>query len=105
MNERNIFVAALQRQNLAERSAFLDEACRDNAGLREQVETLLREHEQLGSFLECPAIGPVGGGQGAEGSQAGLPVAYSPLPIMQEGPGTVIGSYKLLEQIGEGGFG
>jgi hypothetical protein len=56
MNERSIFVAALQQENAADRSAFLDEACSDNAELRQQVEMLLNEHEQLGSFLESPAL-------------------------------------------------
>src|SRR3989475_5751467 len=89
MNERNIFVAALQRSNAANRSAFLDEACAGDKGLRSQVEALLREHDQLGSFLESPAHSPA---------------ATLDEPITER-PGTVIGPYKLLEQIGEGGFG
>src|SRR5262245_50230253 len=89
MNEREIFVAALQRQNAADRSALLAEACGSDASLRGQVEALLCEHEQLGSFLEAPASSPV-------------PTIEEPLT---ERPGTVIGPYKLLEQIGEGGFG
>ena len=36
MNERDIFVAALQRQNAADRSAFLAEACGSDTNLREQ---------------------------------------------------------------------
>jgi WD40 repeat protein/serine/threonine protein kinase len=88
-SERSIFVAALQRPNAADRAAFLDEACGGNVELRRGVDALLREHEQLGSFLEAPA--------------AGSAAAIGAPP--QEGPGTVIGPYKLLEQIGEGGFG
>ncbi len=90
MKERGIFVDALQRQTAAERSAFLTEACGGNADLREQVEALLREHEQLGSFLESPP------------PALAATVAES---TVSERPGTVIGPYKLLEQIGEGGFG
>ena len=48
----------------------------------------------LGSFLAAPAAGPRSG--------------QSPtikLSEITEQPGTVIGPYKLLEQIGEGGFG
>ncbi len=89
MNERDIFIAALQRRDAADRQAFLAEACGSDSDLREQVEALLCEHEQLGSFLEAPASSPVAT---AEERVAGQ-------------PGTVIGPYKLLEQIGEGGFG
>ena len=87
--ERSIFIAALQRENAADRAAFLDEACGGNTDLRREVEGLLREFEQLGSFLESPARGP--------DATVDEPVGA--------GPGTVIGPYKLLEQIGEGGFG
>jgi serine/threonine protein kinase/tetratricopeptide (TPR) repeat protein len=90
MNERDLFIAALKKTQAAARAAFLDEACGDDAGLRAQVEALLREHAQLGSFLETPAPPPV--------------VTVGALSL-REGPGTVIGPYKLLEQIGEGGFG
>jgi serine/threonine protein kinase len=89
MNERDVFIAALQKQSVADRAAFLAEACAGNADLREQVEALLRENEQLGSFLESPA--------------AALTAATD--ERLSERPGTVIGPYKLLEQIGEGGFG
>src|SRR5947209_5705354 len=89
MNERDVFIAALQRENAADRSAFLAEACGGNADLRQQVEVLLRENEQLGSFLESPAAA----------------LAAITDDALAERPGTVIGSYKLLEQIGEGGFG
>jgi tetratricopeptide (TPR) repeat protein/serine/threonine protein kinase len=85
MNERDVFTAALHRPP-EERSAFLDEACHGDALLRQQVDALLREHAQLGSYLESPALATV------------------EEPI-REGPGTVIGPYKVLEQIGEGGFG
>ena len=72
-----------------DRAAFLDEACGSKIDLRCQVEALLSEHDQLGSFLESPAV----------------PLATTVDEPIREGPGTVIGPYKLLEQIGEGGFG
>ena len=31
---------------------FLDKTCGDDAALREEVESLLRAHEQAGSFAE-----------------------------------------------------
>ncbi len=101
MNEREIFIAARQKQSAAEREAFLDQVCGGDHELRRRVATLLQEHAQLGSFLEAPAPGlpsPVVG----EGRGLGATVD---LPPIAEAPGTVIGPYKLLEQIGEGGFG
>src|SRR5262249_22532290 len=58
--------------------------------LRQQVEALLRAQGAAGSFLEPPAPSQVD-------TVDEQPVSTS--------PGTVIGPYKLLEQIGEGGFG
>lgn len=89
MNERAIFIEALQKERPAERAAYLDGACRNDVGLRQQVDTLLREHEQLGSFLEAPA--------------AVMVVTLD--EALTEQPGRVIGPYKLMEQIGEGGMG
>ena len=45
---------------LAERAAFLDAACRATRRLRQRLEALLREHAELGSFLESPpaAVAP-----------------------------------------------
>jgi WD40 repeat protein/serine/threonine protein kinase len=88
MNERAIFEAMLDRKDPSERAAYLNEACGADQALRAQIEGLLKAHEMLGSFL---APSPVPG-----------PTLDEPL---RECPGSVIGPYKLLEQIGEGGFG
>jgi serine/threonine protein kinase len=89
MNERELFIAALHQPGATARAAFLDEVCTDE-GMRRRVESMVREHEQLGDFLESPASPPT--------------AAVEPLPGL-EGPGTLIGPYKLLERIGEGGMG
>src|SRR5215469_4178109 len=95
MNEREIFAIAAQKPTPAECAAYLDEACGADLALRQRIESLLREQADLGSFLESPA--------------AALPAApFAPTiaePQIPEKPGTHIGPYKLLEQIGEGGFG
>ena len=54
MNERSIFMAALEQESLPERSAYVDEACGGDAALRQRVEALLASHEQAGSFLRMP---------------------------------------------------
>jgi serine/threonine protein kinase/tetratricopeptide (TPR) repeat protein len=95
MSDESIFACALAKTDPAERAAYLDEACGADADLRRGVEELLQAHGAAGRFLERPAAAPRGTAeyQPADG--------VSP----REGPGTVIGPYKLLQQIGEGGMG
>src|SRR5215813_6621221 len=50
----SIFVAALEKANPAERTAYLDQACHGDSDLRRQVERLLEAHPQVGSFLQQP---------------------------------------------------
>ncbi|HJT76436.1 MAG TPA: protein kinase [Gemmataceae bacterium] len=85
-----IFLEALERQGREELPRFLDGKCGGDRALRARVEELLRAHQDAGSFLEAPARSPVATADGSG---------------LTEGPGTVLGPYKLLEQIGEGGFG
>src|SRR5262245_17466602 len=89
MDEQAIFAAALE-QDADRRAAFLDEACGTDADLRQRMDNLLKHHDQAGVFFEKPA---------------GEILATAQMPAATELPGTVIGPYKLLEQIGEGGMG
>jgi serine/threonine protein kinase len=56
MNERTIFLNALDEDDPERRRAYLDFACAGNPALRERIETLLRSHEEAGTFLEVPAM-------------------------------------------------
>ncbi len=86
-----IFLAALERISPEERAAYLDDACGQDVELRKRVERLLNAHPKAaGSFLESPP---------AELKRT------EKISQIRERPGMVIGRYKLLEQIGEGGFG
>jgi tetratricopeptide (TPR) repeat protein/serine/threonine protein kinase len=86
--EESIFAQALEISSVAERAAFLDRACGNNQALRAQVEALLRAHERSGDVLDRPQ----------------QLLLTTDLPG-HERPGTMLGPYKLLEQIGEGGMG
>src|SRR5438445_12166388 len=87
ISEESIFMEALQKQTPEERAAFLDQACAD-AELRRSVELLLKAHDKAGHFLQ------------------GVPQNDPTIDQHdRERPGTVIGPYKLLQKIGEGGMG
>src|SRR4051794_10333317 len=68
---KTIFSEALVRQDGAERAAYLDEACRGDAGLRAQVETLLSDHERIGRFLGTAPGAIPSAGHGPEDVRAG----------------------------------
>lgn len=90
MSEESIFAAALERTDPQEREAFLASACAGDPKLRQRIEALLGSHDGAGDFLKVPAADEYG-------------ITY--VSDMAEGPDTVIGPYRLLQQIGEGGFG
>ncbi|HUI58446.1 MAG TPA: protein kinase [Bryobacteraceae bacterium] len=83
-----LFHAALERSP-EDRRAFLDEACGEDAELRRQVETLVSQDEQAGSFLEKPVLADITGEPDAPGSLVGW----------QYGP------YRILSPLGAGGMG
>jgi serine/threonine protein kinase/tetratricopeptide (TPR) repeat protein len=91
LDPESIFWAALNLNSPGQRVKYLDEACGVDASLRAEVESLLAEHPKVERFLEQPALT----------SDTEELIAR---PLLER-PGTVIGPYKLIEQIGEGGVG
>ena len=68
---------------------YLDQVCAGDQALRERVEELLRVHEQEQSFLKS----------------SGDPPPTEAMGELNIASGQQIGRYKLLQKIGEGGFG
>src|SRR5688572_25154327 len=88
-----IFFAALEKRSPQERVRYLAEACGGDTELRSRVECLLAAHPRIGGFLDEPAVAVA-----EQNFSLDLPFTFTPA-------GTVIGRYKLLESIGEGGYG
>jgi WD40 repeat protein/serine/threonine protein kinase len=89
-----IFSSALELSP-EQRPAYLDEACAGDAALRQRVEAMLLGHERANAN---PPTDP-------RSDAADLDVALQVHLIPDEAPGNTIGRYKLLQEIGEGGFG
>src|SRR4051794_24728914 len=87
---RAIFCEALDRNSPTELTDFLDEACHGNSELRRRVEALLHAHAEASGFLQ---------------ERSAHLVDTIARPVPGKGAGTIIGPYKLMEQIGEGGMG
>ena len=84
----------------AQRTPAVDRACGRDAALRARVDTLLRASAAAGDFMADPTVAP-----GADATLDPSAVAAPSTARVGERPGDLIGPYKLLEQIGEGGFG
>src|SRR5580693_17744 len=87
LDERLIFNTACQFEARDARSVYLTQACGDDPVLLARLERLLRAYNN-GGFLQSPAVPEI-----------------SFAPAAEEGAGTQIGPYTLIEEIGEGGFG
>jgi eukaryotic-like serine/threonine-protein kinase len=84
-----IFNAAIALDSSEEQASFLDEACGRDPALRQRIDALLRAHSEAGGFFGGKSPAPT----------------VTEIRATTETVGALIGPYKLLEQIGEGGFG
>jgi hypothetical protein len=86
---KSIFGNVLELSSASERAAYLEQVCEGDPRLHAEVASLLRARQDAAGFLAGP----------------GSDLATTLDERIVERPGTGIGPYKLLEQIGEGGFG
>ncbi len=91
---KELFLSAAEIESPADRAAFLERECGNDTELRCKLEALLHAHDHSGSFL---APGPTSDPTPTGDEQ---PHAES-----SDAPGDVIGPFKLLQKLGEGGMG
>jgi serine/threonine protein kinase/WD40 repeat protein len=96
MNERELFIAALQKEDLAERSDYLESACGDDSELRHRLDELLQEHEQMNDFLESPPD---------ELDSLTLPYLNRLAEPLLAPALSALGDYRILREVGRGGMG
>src|SRR3954463_4927314 len=92
-----------RRMPTKERPAYLDKACSGDPALRQRVEELLEAGEEAGAFLADPACAGQRSPAAADPEKPTRTLRIDSLP--SETVGDRIGRYKLLQQIGEGGWG
>lgn len=88
---KTIFLSALEIDSESDREAFINGKCNDNQTLRREVQRLVDHWKGMGSFMESSP-------------PDGTPSATAECSL-DEKPGTLIGDYKLLQRLGEGGMG
>src|SRR5690348_15045092 len=90
---KDVFLAALEKTVPAERAAFVTAACHGDRELQRRLEALLAAHDRPDSRLDQPL------------QRVDALLQLTSLTGAAEALGTMIGPYKLLQAIGEGGMG
>jgi serine/threonine protein kinase len=103
--EKALFDVACELSDPAVRASFLDQACNGNPELRERLEKLLLVHASTEEFFGASPLHSnfSEGGMGVAAGAVPPPTQEEADPL--ETTNTVIGRYKLLQRLGEGGCG
>ncbi|HKA05817.1 MAG TPA: hypothetical protein VKD71_01085, partial [Gemmataceae bacterium] len=121
MTDRDLFIAALDRADPAERDAWLDQACAGDADCRRRVDVLLRAHDQASKFLADPAAGQLGAesddttrtahvahvAHSADETTPATAIDLHALLTPTDKPGLIgtLDHYEIQEVVGTGGMG
>jgi serine/threonine protein kinase len=107
--EKALFETALNLTEPATRQAFLDQACSGDAARRARIELWLSARDAADHFFQGAAqVRAAAAGEMVAAATAAAPASgagRAEVVLPEEGPGTRVGRYKLLERIGEGGCG
>lgn len=98
-SEKSIFLDALDFESPEARDQFLASACAGDQSLRASIDRLLNAHEKSSHAIDAPV---------AEWRPEDRNLLDDTLITERqvgEDEGSVVGCYRLMEQIGEGGFG
>ncbi len=107
MNERSIFLAALEITDPAKRKEYIRDACASNKSLRKQVEELLAAYEKPGEFLETPILKQLGDEQTSDmphNAPDEIDLSFLENSTVTDSLGR-LGQYEIREVIGRGGCG
>jgi hypothetical protein len=100
--EKSVFLKAIEIESSVERAAFIERACQGNPELKASVALLFEAYENDGNPVDRPlavdALFRIGDFDETQWRPA-------PSNSAHHATGTRIGAYKLMELIGEGGFG
>lgn len=98
-NERTIFLEAIDQDSAQAMYAYVEQACAGNHDLQQRVEKLVAAHLKSEGILDQPLFEPTPANLAETQSLSSIAVA--PLTDINQ----QIGPYRLMEKIGEGGFG
>lgn len=103
-SEKSIFLEALDIESTSERVLYVEAACRGDQSLLASVSALLRENDRDDNPIDSPIVA-TSQRQGQQNNATNSSNVYRDGLVGQHALGSMIGPYKLMEQIGEGGFG
>src|SRR5450756_985144 len=102
--EKALFDAVQGLDDPAIRAAFLEQACNGNVALRRRLEKLLAVNKSAEEFFSASPFHLIAGGHEVTGPAVADSTAQ-PGGGQLETISTIIGRYKLLQRLGEGGCG